>query len=81
MGAESETHIQTLGEERAQIGDLHQILPLGAHGTLWKRERKNYRSQRDVGHKENKFQRHQLGRLIGAHRGKTDNHRTYMGLC
>jgi hypothetical protein len=43
---DAETHSQTLGRESGQIGDLHQVPPLEALGTLRKKERMNCGSQR-----------------------------------
>jgi hypothetical protein len=40
MRADAENHSQTLGGERAQIGDLHQVPPLGTQRTQWKRGRR-----------------------------------------
>ena len=55
MGADAETRKLNIivGGERAQIGELQWVPPLGTRGTPKKRRRKNCRSQRGQGYQEN----------------------------
>ena len=55
MGADAETRKLSLmvGGERARIGELHWVPPLGTRGTPRKRRRKNCRNQRGRGYQEN----------------------------
>lgn len=41
MEIDAKTHRQTLGEERAQTGDVHWVPALGAQETQWKRGGRN----------------------------------------
>lgn len=57
VGTDVKTHCQTLARQRGQVVDLHQDPPSRAQEILQKRERRNYRSQRGLGHPENVAQK------------------------
>lgn len=78
MEADTETYRH---RERAKIGDLHHFLPLGGHGTLMKKGKKNGSSQKDLEHKKNKSCKPELsGSLRGSQRIKRQSQTLY-GLC
>lgn len=57
VGTDVKTHCQTLARQRGQVVDLHQDPPSRAQEILQKRERRNYGSQRALGHPENVAQK------------------------